>query len=245
VTLGDPLAPLAALPGVAEAVDATRAAMDGLLREPALRRRRGEVRAAARLHAAWASATLSGGDVPLDQFQPPFADDTSGQLANAALNVGSEVGALADTWRNAPLQAIARLHSVAATGTSSSEDLGRPRRAPGVSERLATLAEVVSQTEVAGVIVSAVVHAELMTVRPFGSFDDIVARAAARVVLVQTGVDPDAIAVPEMGLVELGDGAYRQALQGYETGRPTALGHWVTFHAAAVQRGATFARSLC
>jgi len=152
---------------------------------------------------------------------------------------------LADTWRNAPLQTIARLHAVAATGDVASDRLGRPRDAAGVSERLATLAEVVSQTTVAGVVVSAVVHAELMTVRPFGSFDDIVARAAARVVLVQTGVDPDAIAVPEMGLIELGGGAYRQALQGYETGRPADLGHWVTFHAAAVQRGATFARSLC
>jgi len=245
VTSGDPLAPLAALSGVGEAVDATRAAMDGLLREPALRRRRGEVRASARLHAAWASASLAGSDVPLDQFQPPFADDTSGHLATAALNVSSEVGALADTWRNAPLQAIARLHSVAATGTAAGETLGRPRAGAGVSERLATLTEVVSQTTVAGVIVSAVVHAELMVVQPFGSFDDIVARAAARVVLVQTGVDPDAIAVPEMGLIGLGGDAYRQALRGYETGRPAELGHWVTFHAAAVQRGAMFARSLC
>ena len=245
MTSGDPLAPLAALPGVAEAVDATRAAMDGLLREPALRRRRGEVRASARLNAAWASASLSGGDVPLEKFEPPFADDTSGQLATASLNVASEVGALADTWRNAPLQAIARLHTVAATGIAASDRLGRPRNAAGVSERLATLAEVVSQTEVAGVIVSAVVHAELMSVQPFGSFDDIVARAAARVVLVQTGVDPDAIAVPEMGLVELGSDAYRSALKGYASGQPTELGHWVTFHAAAVQRGATFARSLC
>ena len=245
MTSGDPLAPLAALPGVAEAVDATRAAMDGLLREPALRRRRGEVRASARLNAAWASASLSGGDVPLEEFEPPFADDISGRLATASLNVASEVGALADTWRNAPLQAIARLHTVAATGIAATDRLGRPRNAAGVSERLATLAEIVSRTEVAGVIVSAVVHAELMSVQPFGSFDDIVARAAARVVLVQTGVDPDAIAVPEMGLVELGSDAYQNALKGYASGQPTELGHWVTFHAAAVQRGATFARSLC
>ena len=245
VTSDDPLAPLGALPGVAEAVDATRAAMDGLLREPALRRRRGEVRASARLHAAWASASLAGSDVTLDQFQPPFADDPAGHLANASLNVASEVGAMADTWRRAPLQAIARLHAVAATGTLADESLGRPRPAAGVSERLGTLAEVVARTEVGGVIVSAVVHAELMAVRPFGSFDSIVARAAARVVLVQTGVDPDAIAVPEMGLIELGADPYRAALQGYASGQPAELGHWVTFHAAAVQRGATFARSLC
>jgi hypothetical protein len=241
----DPLAPLAALAGVAEAVDATRAAMDGLLREPALRRRRGEVRAAARIHSAWASAALAGSDITIDEFEPPFADDVSGRLAQAALHAGSEVGTLAETWRRAPLQALARLHTVAAATSAPADELGRPRSDPGVSERLTTLAESVATTSVAGVIVSAVVHGELMTVRPFGTVDDIVARAAARVVLVQRGVDPDAIAVPEMGLLDLGVDAYQAAIRDYASGEANGLARWITFHAAAVQRGASFARSLC
>ena len=245
MTSDDPLAPLSRLAGVAEAVDAARAAMDGLLREPALRRRRGEVRAAARVHSAYASASLAGSDVAIDDFAPPFADDESGRIAAAALNASSEVGAVAGTWRMAPLQALARLHTVAANGLVAAEHLGRPREDQGVSERLATLADVVSATSAAGVIVSAVVHAELLTLQPFGSVDDLVARAASRVVLVQTGVDPDAIAVPEMGLIELGADAYRVALDGFAGGTQDGLAHWVTFHAAAVQRGAAFARTLC
>jgi hypothetical protein len=62
---------------------------------------------------------------------------------------------------------------------------------------------------------------------------------------VQSGVDPDAIAVPEMGLIELGPDAYRHALDGYAAGSDDGLAHWVAFHAAAVQRGAAFARTLC
>jgi hypothetical protein len=188
---------------------------------------------------------LAGSDVALDDFAPPFADDESGRIAAAALNVSSEVGAVAGTWRMAPLQALARLHTVAAKGLVAPDHLGRPREDHGVSERLATLADVVSATSAAGVIISAVVHAELLTLQPFGSVDDLVARAASRVVLVQTGVDPDAIAVPEMGLIELGTDAYRVAVDGFVGGTQDGLAHWVTFHAATVQRGAAFARTLC
>ncbi len=245
VTTTDPLASLAALPGVAEAIDASRAAMDGLLREPALRRRRGEVRSAARLRSAWASAQLAGADLSWEDFEAPFADDESGGLAHAALQVASEVGALADTWKRAPLQALARLHTVAMSGRVPADELGRPRSETGVSERLATLADVVTATEAPGVLVAGVVHAELMTLQPFGSADDLVARAASRVVLVSRGVDPDALTVPEMGLLELGVDAYRSAVDAFADGSPAGLAQWLTFHAASVQRGATFARTLC
>jgi hypothetical protein len=245
VTTTDPLAPLTALPGVAEAMDAARAAMDGLLREPALRRQRGEVRTAARLRSAWASAQLAGGDLPWEDFGPPFGDDEPGRLAHGALQVATEVGGLSDTWRKAPLQALARLHTVAMTGQVPDDELGRPRPTPGVSERLTTMADVVVSSTAPGVLVAGIVHADLMTLRPFGSADDLVARAASRVVLVARGVDPDALTVPEMGLLDLGADAYREALDAYTAGSPEGLAHWLTFHAASVQRGAAFARTLC
>lgn len=245
MSTSDPLMPLATLPGVAEAVDASRAAMDGLLREPALRRRRGDVRALARVHSAWASAALAGCEIGLDNFEPPFADDESGRVAEASLQASSEVGGMADVWRNAPLQVLARLHAVASARLVGPDARGRPRADPVVGRRLATLAEVVSQTAVSGVVESAVVHGELMTLRPFGSVDDIVARAASRVVLVQRGVDPDALTVPEVGLQQLGADAYRDALDGFAAATPQGLAHWITFHAAAVQRGATYTRTLC
>lgn len=245
MSTSDPLMPLATLPGVAEAVDAVRAAMDGLLREPALRRSRGDVRALARVRSAWASASLAGCEIGPDNFGPPFPDDESGRLAEASLQVASEVGGLADVWRRAPLQALARLHAVASARIVAPDARGRPRQDADVGRRLATLADVVSQTTVSGVVVSAVVHGELMSLRPFGTVDDIVARAASRVVLVQRGVDPDALTVPEVGLQELGVDAYREALDGFAAATPEGLAHWVTFHAAAVQRGAAYTRTLC
>lgn len=245
VTTSDPLAAVAALPGVAEAVDAARAAMDGLLREPALRRRRGEVRAAARLRSAWASARLAGADLSWDSFAPPFTDDEDGRVAHAALQVATEVGGLAGTWKRAPLQALARLHIVGMTGEVPDDELGRPRPDTGVSERLTTLADVVAGSESSGVVVAGVVHAELMTLQPFAAGNDLVARAASRVVLVARGADPDALTVPEMGLLELGADAYRGALDAFAGGTPAGLAQWLTFHAASVQRGATFARTLC
>jgi hypothetical protein len=219
--------------------------MDGLLREPALRRQRGEVRAAARLRSAWASARLTGSDFEWDDFAAPFGDDERGRLANAALQVAGEVGGLADTWKRAPLQVLARLHTVAMSERVPDDQLGRPRSGAGVSERLTTLAEVVTATNAPGVLVAGVVHAELMTLQPFGSADDLVARAASRVVLVSRGVDPDALTVPEMGLLELGGDSYATALAAFATGSPTGLAQWLTLHAASVQRGATFARTLC
>ena len=245
VTTTDPLASVAALPGVAEAVDAARAAMDGLLREPALRRQRGEVRAAARLRSAWASAQLAGADLSWEGFAPPFGDDADGRIAHAALQAAAEVGGLADTWKRAPLQALARLHTVAMTGQMPDAELGRPRSDAGVSERLTTLAEVATVSESSGVVVAGIVHAELMTLQPFESGGDVVARAASRVVLVARGVDPDALTVPEMGLLELGTDAYRDALEAFAGGAPTGLAKWLMFHSASVQRGATFARTLC
>lgn len=245
VTTPDPLASLTALPGVAEAIDATRAAMDGLLREPALRRQRGEVRAAARTRSAWASARLAGCELEWGDFAPPFADDDNGRLAHSALQVAGDVAGLADTWKRAPLQALARLHTVAVSGWVADNDLGRPRGEAGVSERLTTLADVVAATQAPGVLVAGVVHAELMALQPFGSADDLVARAASRVVLVARGVDPDALTVPEMGLLDLGPDAYRDGLAAFAGGTPAGLAQWLTFHAASVQRGAAFARTLC
>lgn len=241
----DALAPLATLPGVLEAMDATRAAMDGLLREPALRRGRGEVRAAARVRSAWASARLAGCSVAWEAFEPPFGQDDDGRLAASALRLSGEVGSEAETWRRAPLQSLAHLHSVAMAGEVPEDALGRPGAGGGVGERLATLAEAVTTTEAPGLLVSGIVHGELMALRPFGAGDDLVARAASRVVLVARGVDPDALTVPEMGLLELGLDSYREAVDAFATGTPEGLARWLTFHAASVQRGIAFTRTLC
>ena len=240
----DPLTPLEELPGVFEAADAARAAIDGLLREPALRRGRGEIRAASRRRAAWASARLDGAMISLEEFEPPFADDQAGRLCAGSLRISGEVGALADTWRRAPLQALARLHTLAAADFVAPDALGRPRPDPGVAGRLSGMAEMVTSTSASGVVVAGVVQGELLDVAPFGWGDGLIARAASRLVLVATGVDPDALTVPEEGLLELGQARYASALTAYQTGTPEGMATWLIHVAASVQQGATIARQL-
>ncbi len=240
----DPLASLDELPGVFEAADSARAAIDGLLREPVLRRGRGEIRAASRRRAAWASARLEGAMVSLEEFEPPFAEDRAGRLCAGSLRISGEVRALADTWRRAPLQALARLHTLAAADVVAPDALGRPRPDPGVAARLTVIADMVTSTSASGVVVAAVVQGELLDVAPFGWGDGLVARAASRLVLVARGVDPDALTVPEEGLLVLGQEPYATALAAYQTGTPEGVATWLIHIAASVQQGATIAREL-
>ena len=65
----DPLAPLLDLPGVAEAVAATRTAVDTLLNNKALRRNSHDVSAESALRGAWASAWLAGVQYPLEELR--------------------------------------------------------------------------------------------------------------------------------------------------------------------------------
>ena len=125
----DPLAALADLPGVFEAVDAARASIDGLLREPRCDgpgRGEGAVSSSSGMglsHVGWSqdlpgrtSTRRSGRTTGLDQRCGPA--------------VGRRGSDLADTWRRAPLQALARLHTLAAVDVSETEALGRPRPRP-------------------------------------------------------------------------------------------------------------------
>jgi hypothetical protein len=248
----DPLAPLVELPEVFEAVDAARGSVDALLRDlrgPALRRRVPEVTAESLRRAAWASACLelAGADDPYDvgTFRPPFADDLAGATARGALRVTTELSSLADVWGRAPLQSLARLHTLAAADFSAGEWLGRPRPDPGVSQRLAALADLVTTpTQAPAVVVSAVVLGELAGLQPFVSGNGLVARGAARLVLLGRGLDPQAVSVPEQGLLELGRPATAEALAGYLTGTPAGVGGWVVHWAQAVALGGRAGRSV-
>ena len=248
----DAFASLSDLPGVFEAVDGVRAAVDGLLREPALRRDRGRVRAAARTEAAWASAVLSGADVSLDDFRAQFAepgleDDAGGDdalVCAASMRAYRDMRTLSDTWRVAPLQALAKLHSVVAAEVATGDGLGRPRLEPVVTARLNSLAEHVTQTKAPGVVVYGIVQGELLDLQPFGWGDGLVARAASRLVLVSRGVDPDALTVPEQGLLNLGADTYATKLAAYQQGTPEGVAEWLVFMAEAIRQGAHSARAI-
>ena len=161
------------------------------------------------------------------------ADDP---LVQAALRAQSALPALIDTFGRAPRQVLARLHAVAAA------DLGRrrsarPSRRCAVADRLDTLAGVLAATTAPAVVVAAIVHAEVLALDAFAPVSGIVARAAARLVLIDRGLDPKSLVVLEVG--HLGRrGEYEQALANYRGGGTDAVRRWVGHCADAVVDGA-------
>ncbi len=243
----DPLAPVLALPGVADAAEAAGAAIAEVHRHRANRRGSAVSAAEASVRAARASATLDGGAPELP------AQDADGQLVQPVLAGALRVAAALDgaalagtvaVWRRSPLQVLARLHLLAATGLAEVESLGRPRQDPGVAERLDLLAQLmVGGTRVPAAVLAAVVHGELLGLAPFGTADGVVARAASRLVVVSTGLDPKNLTVPEVGWMRR-PADYRTAAAGFATGVADAVADWVLNCCAALQAGAREATSI-
>jgi len=245
----DVFAAVAELPGVAEAVDRARDAVDRLRGHRVLRRSAEKVASESALRGARASAALDGADVPLDVLRRTVT--AGGRLPAAeepglrgALRVAAEVGALRGTWERAPLQALARLHALAAADlVDDPQALGRPE--PGAAPRLGALAEALTATTSApALVVAAVVHAEVAAGGAFPTGGGLVARAAARLTLVTRGLDPTAVSVPEVGHVDAGPGSYDLALAAYREGGD-GLRDWVLHCADAVVLGAREGIAVC
>jgi hypothetical protein len=238
----DPLAPLLDLPGVTEALGTAREAIDRLLNHRVLRRQSAAVSSESALRGARASAALEGADVPLADLRAGSVDDP---MVLGALRVSAGLGTLVGTWEQAPLQAVARLHVLAAAGTVPDDRLGRPSGEPAVAARLSGLARlVVGRSTVPGTLVAAIVHGELATLAPFGSADGVVARAATRLTLITRGVDPKSVSVPEVGHWERA-GEYRAALAAYRTGEPDGVASWLRHCATAAELGAQEGLAIC
>lgn len=240
----DPLARVAELPGVADAVTAAREGVDALLGHRVMRRRRPEVTAEAALHGARASAALEGVDVPLETLRSGAGLEDP--VVRAAVRVSTEVGQLRTVWEKTPLQALARLHMVAGADVVTDRDaLGRPRTAEAAVriERLSDL--LLAPSTAPAVVVAAIVHGELLAIAPFGWGNGLVARAASRLTLVSRGLDPTSVSAPEVGHMELGVGAYAAALESYRSGTADGVAAWVRHCAEAISLGAREGLAVC
>jgi hypothetical protein len=239
----DPLMPLLELPGVAERVGAARAAVDALLGNRTLRRRSPDVSAESSLRGAWASAWLAGAEWPLADVRSGAA--ATDPVVQGALRVHSALPGLVSTWSRAPRQALARVHALAAGDLVQDHNLlGRPRPAEEVLARLDTLTDVLTATSAPAVVVAAVVHGELLGLDAFPPVSGVVARTAARLCIVERGLDPRSLVVLEAGHRELAPD-YRTALAVYRTGAPGGLGYWVRHCADATEAGAREAAAIC
>ncbi|MFF2434796.1 oxidoreductase [Streptomyces sp. NPDC058107] len=263
-TAPDPLATLGALPGVADAVDSVRKAVDRVYGHRVMRRRSNEVTAEAALRGARGSAALSGADWNLEEVRrrTDFSSDDESQVIGAALRLTAEAGQLLSIWRQSPLRVLARLHLVAAGGAAPDDAVGRPRLAGEPVDEPLIEAPLPSADEVAGrleglsglilagsaapaLVTAAVVHGELLALRPFGSYNGLVARTAERIVLIGSGLDPKSICPAEVGHAEQGRAAYVAAFEGYLSGTPEGMAAWIAHCGRAVELGVRESTAVC
>lgn len=270
----DPLAALGALPGVPDAVESVRKAVDRVYGHRVMRRRSNEITSEAALRGARGSAALSGADWALEEVRrrTDFGGDPEARTVGAALRLGAEAGQLLSIWRQSPLRVLARLHLVAAGDpgevhaaadrTGAADAVGRPRqdgegvdepliRAPlpdasEVAGRLEGLSElIVAGTSAPALVTAAVVHGELLALRPFTTYSGLVARTAERIVLIGSGLDPKAVCPAEVGHAELGQEAYVTAFDGYLSGTAEGMAAWIAHCGRAVELGVRESTAVC
>jgi len=252
--LADAIDRLMAVADTSAALNAARAEIDALLWRRDVRAAASEYTIASRQWGARDSAALDGADVATVEDSP------MGRVLGSAQALTAEVPAQVDTWTRAPLQALARLHAVVAYGHVREEQLGRPRRsdeepddplrlpiqAPSADEaavRLTLLARLVSESsEAPALAVAGIVHAELLTARPFTWGSGLLGRAGVRLVLAARGVDPSLFSIPEAGIYQRGRPAYVRALRQYATGEPEPMAGYFAWFADVITLGAQAAR---
>ena len=237
----DPLAPLLELPGVTDSVAASRQAVDKLLGHRVLRRRSADVSAESLLRGAWASAALAGSPATLDEVRAGTATDP---IVQGALRISTELAQLAGPWTGAHRQALARLHALAAVDLLPPDQLGRPRPDREVAYRLDTLAEVLTQTKAPATVIAAIVQAELLSLDAFAPASSVVARAAARLTLIERGLDPKSLVALEVGHLELREHE-QAALAGYQGGEPAGVVGWIRHCGLAIELGARESLAIC
>ena len=224
----DPLAALLDLADVAPALTRARDSVDAAFAHRSLRRHGGRVAAELSLRAAVASAALEGHPYDLEEVREGTVTDP---VVQGALRIAEGLGGLVDLWPRAPRQVLARLHVLAARGVVPADDLGR--LVSGAQRIDALTALVAGNQRTPPLLLAAVVHAELLTLRPFAGPAGVVARAAARLTLTGRGFDPRGLLA-----VEVGHAARRPEYVGsagaYATGTTDGVRSWLRHCAEAV-----------
>ncbi len=221
---------------------AARDSVDVLLRDRGLRRTTAALTSESLLKGAAASALLEADSPTTDpaSYAEAVQQLRTGQAAPtaaAAARLNASLLALVPVVRRSPLQALARMHTLAAPADVPAESRGRPRLQVGVAQRLQELStRLVATTQAPAVAVAALAHAELKTIAPFEGANGLVARALERLILVARGVDPTSMTVPEAGHLALAD-SYRSALAAYAVGDAAGRHAWLAHASAALPAG--------
>ena len=178
------------------------------------------------------------------------------RVLKSAVQVTAATESIGTGAMSSPAQLLARLHVAATADLLPAEQVGRPRR-PGetstefgdlgepvpaerLPQRLTQVYDLLGTLRAGGsaLVVAALVHAELVTVRPFVTGNGLVARALERVVHRTGGLDPTGVAVPELGHAQKVGADYRGALTAYGQGGAEGVRLWLLQSAEAAVTGA-------
>ena len=216
------------LPGVRQAATDARTAMDLLRKQQILRTKGAEVRALALSESARAAVELGGIEIP---------------VAVALLQSSISSASLIATT---PMQSLARFHAIVLADQAAAER-GRPRELDGEERRrFFALNDLLNaEPQVPAIVVAALAMAEILDIAPFASGNEVIARAIFRSILIGRGFDPDALGLPEAGMLALGASSFIPALAAYRSGTPEGVASWLTHLASAVQFGARRGIEIC
>lgn len=169
-------------------------------------------------------------------------DPSAGRLRTA--------GELAQPLFPMDLEATERSDAGHPDGAAESAALPPEPPAQEVTARLHRLSQlVVARAErhdtTPALVAAAVVHGELLALRPFSAHNGMIARAAQRIVLLAEGLDPKAICPAEVGLAELGTAAYQRALHGYLSSRGEGMARWIGHCGQALRLGVRESTAVC
>jgi hypothetical protein len=229
--VSDPFISAAQLEGIPSTYVSTRDGLDSMLRDRGLRRSTPDDTARSLLLGAAATAGLEGSAYDVEELAAGGGD----AVARGAVRLSTELLGLLPVWQHSPVQALARMHALAAAGSVDDADLGRPVDTAGVARLTALGAMLREPTEAPGLVVAALVHAEIASAAAFATHNAVVGRAAERLVLVAKGVDPASVMVPEAGHAAEPDG-YRSALAAYGSGEVTGVHQWLMYASQAFTR---------
>lgn len=250
----DPLQPLLNLDGVQEAVDKANDYVARVHRHPANLKGWDVTGSEAVLRGARASAQLDGGTPRLPEDGQVDDPVLAGALRAAELLAPDGITDTQTTWRRAPLQVMAKINAVASPQMSdegfrkkaagSAEFLvpGRPKQA--TDARLQLLGRLITGgTKVNSVILSAIIHGELLTLEPFADANGVTARACSRLATISGGLDPRGLGVPEVWWNRHRD-EYAAKAAGFASGESSKVAEWIVFHATGICEGSLEAKSI-
>lgn len=167
------------------------------------------------------------------------------RTAKAAVQVTAATEFVDAAALRSPAQVLARLHVAAGADLLPADQVGRPRvageecreavelgpapPAPEVAERMAQVTALLQSLDsgASTLLVGALVHAEIATLRPFVRGNLLVARSLERAVVRAGGLDPTGVAVVESGHGAKAGADYRGALTAYGQGGTDGVRLWL------------------